>query len=135
MRAKGKFKDGDDLIYTTNSKRKKQNEQATVRIVAVKDRNVLLVFATNTDLKPKAIRRMFRKRWAIETSYRMINQFLPKTTSKLYSLRKLYFYLAVLLYNIWVFMNYKREKVTVQHVKFLLMVEAIISNVYVKIFR
>jgi len=78
---------------------------------------------------------MFRKRWAIETSYRMINQFLPKTTSKLYSLRKLYFYLAVLLYNIWVFMNYKREKVTVQYVKFLLMIEALISNVYVKIFR
>jgi len=48
----------------------------------------------------------------------MINQFLPK----LYSLMKLYFYLAVLLYNIWVFINYKREKVTVQHVKFLLMV-------------
>jgi hypothetical protein len=95
----------------------------------------LLVFATNTDLKPKSIRRMFRKRWAIETSYRMINQFLPKTTSKLYSLRKLYFYLAVLLYNVWVFMNYKREKVTVQHVKFLLMIEALISNVYVKIFR
>ena len=78
---------------------------------------------------------MFRKRWAIETSYRMINQFLPKTTSKLYSLRKLYFYFVVLLYNIWVFTNYKREKVTVQHVKFLLMVEAIISNIYVKIFR
>ncbi|MFP3222716.1 MAG: hypothetical protein RXR21_03475 [Nitrososphaeria archaeon] len=89
----------------------------------------------NTDIKPKSIRRMFRKRWAIETSYRMINQFLPKTTSKLYSLRKLYFYLAVLLYNIWVFMNYKREKVTVQHVKFLLMIEALISNIYVKIFR
>ena len=78
---------------------------------------------------------MFRKRWAIETSYRMINQFLPKTTSKLYSLRKLYFYLAVLLYNIWVFMNYKREKVTVQYVKFLLMIEALIYNVYVKTFR
>jgi len=29
----------------------------------------------------KAIRMMFRKRFAIETSYRMINQFLPKTTS------------------------------------------------------
>jgi hypothetical protein len=78
---------------------------------------------------------MFRKRWAIEASYRMINQFLPKTTSKLYSLRKLYFYLAVLLYNIWVFINYKREKVTVQQVKFLLMVEALISNIYVTIFR
>jgi len=135
MRAIGKFKEGDDLIYKTNSKRKKQNEQVTFRIVAVKDRNELLVFATNTDLKPKAIRRIYRKRWAIETSYRMINQFLPKTTSKLYSLRKLYFYLAVLLYNIWVFMNYKREKVTVQYVKFLLMIEALISNIYVKIFR
>ena len=56
--------------YTTSSKRKKQNEQATVMIVAVKDRNELLVFATNTDLKPKAIRRMFRKSWAIETPYR-----------------------------------------------------------------
>ncbi|MFP3131625.1 MAG: hypothetical protein RXR51_08645 [Nitrososphaeria archaeon] len=42
---------------------------------------------------------MFKKRFAIEASYRMINQFLPKTASKLYSLRKLYFYLAVLLYN------------------------------------
>jgi len=135
IRAKGKFKDRDDLIYKTKSKRKRPDEQATFRIVAVKDRNELLVFATNTDLKPKSIRRMFGKRWAIETSYRMINQFLPKTTSKLYSLRKLYFYLAVLLYNIWVFMNYKREKITVQYVKFLLMIEALISNVYVKIFR
>ena len=67
----------------------------------------------------------------IETSYRMINPFLPK----LYSLRKLYFYLAVLLYNIWVFMNYKSEKVTVQYVKFLLMIEALISNIYVTISR
>jgi len=32
-------------------------------------------------------------------------------------------------------MNYKREKVTVQYVKFLLMVETLISNIYVKIFR
>jgi hypothetical protein len=123
------------IIYKTNSKRKRPDEQATVRIVAVKCKNELLVLAANTDLKPKSIRRMFRKRWAIETSYRMINQFLPKTTSKLYSLRKLYFYLAVLLYNIWVFMNYKREKVTVQYVKFLLMIESLISNIYVTIFR
>ena len=31
--------------------------------------------------------------------------------------------------------GYKREKVTVQHVKFLLMIEALISNIYVTIFR
>jgi len=52
MRAKGKFKEGDDLIYTTYSERKRPEDQATVvRIVAVKGRNELLVFATNTDLK------------------------------------------------------------------------------------
>ena len=31
MRTKGKFKEGDDLIYETNSKRKRPDEQATVR--------------------------------------------------------------------------------------------------------
>jgi len=50
MRAKGKFKEGDNLIYTTSSERKRPEEQATVvRIVAIKGRNELLVFATNTE--------------------------------------------------------------------------------------
>jgi hypothetical protein len=31
MRAKGEFKEGDDLIYTTSSERKRPEEQATVR--------------------------------------------------------------------------------------------------------
>ena len=57
------------IIYETSSKRKRRDEQATVRIVAVKCKE-LLVFATNTNFKPKSIRRMFRKRFAIETSYR-----------------------------------------------------------------
>jgi len=40
------------MTYTTNSERKRPEDQATVvRIVAVKGRNELLVFATNTDLK------------------------------------------------------------------------------------
>jgi len=54
------------MMYTANSKRKRPEEQATVRIVAIKGRNELSVFAqsvfaTNTDLKPKAIRKIFRK--------------------------------------------------------------------------
>jgi len=43
------------------------------------------------------------------------------------------FCLAVLLYNIWVFMNYDREKVTVQYVKFVLIMEAVTSIVNVTI--
>ena len=49
MRAKGKFKDSDDLIYTTSSERKRPEEQATIRMVAIKGRNELLVFAKNTE--------------------------------------------------------------------------------------
>ena len=33
------------------------------------------------------IRKLFRRRWGIETSYRMVKKFLAKTTSKLYNLR------------------------------------------------
>jgi len=59
----------------------------------------------------------------------MINQFLPRATSKLYTKRKFCFYLPVLLYNVWVFINYKMKKGTVQYVKFLLMLETVISIV------
>ena len=50
---------------------------------------------------------LFKKRWGIETGYRMIRKFLARTTSKRYSIRLLYFYLAVLLYNFWVLLNLK----------------------------
>jgi len=41
----------------------------------------------------------------------LIGLFLAKTTSKLYALRKLYFFLAVVLYNLWVFWNFRRRLV------------------------
>ena len=131
----GMFRAGDDIMYTTNSHKLLARDQATFRVVAFNGRDKfghseLFIFATNTDLKPKMMRKMFRKRWAIETSYRMINQFLPKTTSKAYSLRKLYFYLAVLFYNLWVFVNYKHERVIVQHVKLAVILAVILSNMY-----
>jgi hypothetical protein len=54
------------------------------------------VFATNTDLKPRRIGKLFKRKWGIDASYRMINNFLARTTAKLYAVRKLYFYLAIL---------------------------------------
>jgi hypothetical protein len=43
-----------------------------------------------------------------------------KDDVKALQLKEALLYLAVLLYNIWVFINYKSEKVTVQHVKFFI---------------
>ncbi len=59
----------------------------------------LFIFATNTDMSHSEM--IFRKRWRIETSYRMINMFFPETTLKIYPVRRLYFYLVVLMRNFW----------------------------------
>ena len=44
----------------------------------------------------------YRKRWGIETGYRIKKSFLPRTTSKDYRIRLFYFLYAVLLYNLWI---------------------------------
>ncbi|MEM3186153.1 MAG: transposase [Conexivisphaerales archaeon] len=122
---------GDDFMYTTRGHRRGDDEQATFRVVALNGRNrighmELFIFATNTYLKPQRLRKLFRSRWGIETSYRMINKFLARTTSKLYAIRKLYFYLAVLLYNLWVKLNRSKDRVIVDMLKQSVMLSLIL---------
>jgi hypothetical protein len=81
--------------YTTTSHKKTRVEQASFRVVAVEQKGRVLVFATNTSFRRRKLLRLFRRRWGIETSYRLIGLFLAKTTSKLYGLRKVSFFLAV----------------------------------------
>ncbi len=104
-----------DKLYTTKSHNRKKKDQATSRFVTIygKDKKgemVLYAFATNTTLPPICIFRIFKKRWGIETGYRMIRKFLAKTTSRRYTIRLLYFYLAVLLYNFWVLLNLRAHR-------------------------
>jgi len=103
------LKAGLDRAHTTTSHRKRRVEQATFRLVTVRQNGKLLIFATNTLFRRRWVRKTFRRRWGIETSYRLIGMFLAKTTSKLYVLRKLYFFLAVVLYNLWVLRNFRRR--------------------------
>ena len=102
----------EDSVYTTTTRKRGKSEQVSFRLLTVKGkdkggRDKLFIFATNTNLKPEMIRELFRKRWGIETSYRMVRMFHAKTTSKLYRLRILYFCMAVMLYNLWIMLNYK----------------------------
>jgi hypothetical protein len=101
------LKAGVDRLHTTTTHKKRRKEQATFRLVTVRQRGKLLIFGTNTSFKRSWVSRTFRKRWGVETSYRMIGLFLAKTTSKRYGLRKLYFFLAVVLYNLWVLRNFR----------------------------
>jgi hypothetical protein len=56
----------DDFIYRTSGHRRREDEQAMFRIVAINGRDRsgkvrLFVFATNTKIKPARVRKLFRK--------------------------------------------------------------------------
>jgi hypothetical protein len=72
-------------------------------------------FATNFEIvyknDIKCIAEMYRKRWGIETGYRVKKDFLAITTTECYIVRMLYFMVSVILYNFWLLCNliYCRE--------------------------
>ena len=74
-------------------------------VEAVDSKGLQYFIGTNLPGRPKRILKLYKKRWGIETSYRMIGQFFAKTTCGCYAVRVWYFVLAVLLYNWWVLLN------------------------------
>ena len=68
-----------------------------------------IAFATNiydiTTRNAEAVCNNYSKRWGIETSYRVKNDFRVRTTSKNYIVRLFYFLLSVCLYNFWILAN------------------------------
>ncbi len=65
-------------------------------------------FVTNvsvTETTAVGLADQYRRRWGIETSYRVIGDFLAKTTSTSFSVRLFYFQFAVMLSNLWVLVN------------------------------
>jgi hypothetical protein len=87
-------------------------------VEAVDSKGLQYFLATNLPGRPKRLLKLYKKRWGIETSYRMIGQFYPKTTSNSYVIRVFYFVLAVLLYNVWVLLNARvKEHVIVVRLK------------------
>jgi len=66
--------------------------------------------ATNMEASPKRVLRFYKRRWGIETSYRKIREFLPKTTSRSWVVRIFNFIFACLIYNAWVFLNARAQE-------------------------
>jgi hypothetical protein len=70
----------------------------------------LIAFATNIPRRFVMwnVRRLpddYRRRWGIETGYAGVEGFRARTTSRNHSLRLLYFYYALVLYNAWLLAN------------------------------
>lgn len=65
-------------------------------------------FVTNLPVEKSsalALADSYRRRWGIETSYRVIGEFLPRSRSTYFEVRLFYFLFAVTLYNLWVLVN------------------------------
>ena len=87
-------------------------------VEALDSRGLRYFLATNLTDSPRRVLRLYKKRWGIETSYRKIGEFLPKTTSRNWVVRIFYFAFACLIYNTWVVLNAKaREKMTTIAIK------------------
>jgi IS4 transposase len=85
--------------------------RTTVRLVVTPHRtreNDQFCLVTNREVTRDLARPLaeaYRRRWGIETSYRKVTEFLPRTSSPTFSVRLFYFLFAVALYNLWVLTN------------------------------
>ena len=67
------------------------------------------IFATNVEITDDNVSwfaGIYRKRWGIETGYRVKEEVRGKTCSTSYSVRLLLQIISILLYNIWTLFNY-----------------------------
>jgi hypothetical protein len=92
------LKDGEATSYPSDR---------PFQLVRVDDRETKIsyLFATNMTCRPKRLLKRYKTRWGVETTYREHNLFLPRTKSKNYTLRLLYYAVAVCIYNAWCILN------------------------------
>lgn len=97
------LKDGESSLYPCDR---------PFEIVRSEDRESKksYLFATNMLCRPKRVLKRYKERWGIETSYREHNVFLAKTTSKDYTVRLLYYIVAICIYNTWCIFNTHQDR-------------------------
>lgn len=100
-----KFKEGEIspmIDYTIKS----SDDSARVKLVFIKRKTEKGVeihpFISNLELEPREIARLYGWRWRIETNNRELERFSALTTSTSMKIRRLYYSLAALLYNLWI---------------------------------
>ncbi len=100
------------MDYKMYRKRKAPSGKEVVKLFILPHRRKKkerVCFVTNLDVNEKNAKKYaegYRKRWGIETSYRVKKEaFRPKTTSKNYAIRLFFFLFSVCLYNLWILIN------------------------------
>lgn len=91
----------DRIKYTMSS----GNKETVCDLVILETDDDLVGFATNIVGEPETIAKLYRRRWGIETSYRVKNQFYGRTCSRKAKIRLLFIFLSFMLYNLWIMAN------------------------------
>jgi hypothetical protein len=95
------------IIPITIGEKRKKSVDANL-VIILDDDMEKVGFITNMDLnrmRTRKLIKLYKKRWGIETSYRVKKDFRPKTTSKNYIIRLFYFLFSVCLYDLWEIVN------------------------------
>ena len=77
-------------------------------------------FVSNIAFKPETAAELYRRRWRIETNNREIEKFRARTTSRSMKLRRIYYLLAALLYNLWIALRQILERLRSREFKKIL---------------
>ena len=103
------MKEYDSPIVLDYVMGRKNFDQIKFKLVIVNDQDdVKRVFATNlrvTKDNAKILFQEYGKRWGIETSYRVKQDFKARTISKKHIVRLFYFMFCACLYNLWILVN------------------------------
>ncbi len=83
--------------YTSHKRSKRKKRRATWLVFVV----------LNCNFNPKDVRKLYRKRFGIETSYRCMRKVRAWTTSRNGALRFLLMSLGFILVNLWVELRYR----------------------------
>ena len=92
---KSKHETVDFTMIITRRKRKRKASGS-------KPEETYIAFATN---RPQIRVEQYKKRWAIETGYRMIEKQRVRTRSRLPAARLMCFLYSIMVYNMWVIIN------------------------------
>ena len=85
--------------------------EVTVKVAWSESRSKYIPYVTNIMLSSHEIQEVYRRRWGIETCYRVLEEeFLPQTTSNKFVVRLTYVWLAIFLFNLWTLLNYQLQE-------------------------
>ncbi len=88
---------------------KTTGDSADVKLIFVrrktKEGMKTYVFVSDISFEPDVASEIYRRRWRIETNNREVGKFMARTTTRYMKIRRMYYVLAALLYNLWIVMR------------------------------